>query len=235
MSCQTQLEIADRLKRVEERIAEALARSGRTGQRVRILAVTKTFSRAVADEALKAGLELFGENRVQEAEAKFNSPPFAAELHLIGHLQTNKVKKAAQLFHCIQSIDKLKTAEELNRAAEGLNKKLDILLQLNTSGEATKSGYPTQEALRRDLEAILKLKSLRLMGLMTIGPLTDDEKSIRSAFQRLKKLYNELVTERILPPNAILSMGMSGDFELAVEEGANLVRLGTALFGVREA
>lgn len=233
MSSQTEFEIADRLRLVQERIDQALARSGRSGEMVRILAVTKTFSRQVADEALRAGLKLFGENRVQEAYAKFSFPPFQAELHLIGHLQTNKVKKAAQLFQCIQSIDKLETAQELNRVAAGLNKKIDILLQLNTSGEATKSGYSSVEALCRDLEAILELKALRLKGLMTIGPLTDDKKSIRSAFRRLKKLYDKLVLERILPPHAILSMGMSGDFELAVEEGANLVRLGTALFGER--
>jgi pyridoxal phosphate enzyme (YggS family) len=227
--------IKNNLAAIREKIARHLERSGRQGEEVTIMAVTKGFPQSAAELARDAGLTLFGENRVQEAEEKFGALAFSGELHLIGHLQSNKAKKAAALFACVQSIDKYETALELNRQSAALGKKMPILLEVNTSGEASKSGYPDRAALLAGLDTILLLESLTIKGLMTVGPLTADEKAIRDSFVLLHKLFEEITTRYKIPSFTILSMGMSQDFTIAVEEGATLVRIGEALFGKRQA
>ena len=233
MATVTKEQITDNLRRIHERIRQSLERAGRPGDEVAVLAVTKGCGLETVDAAFGAGLRLFGENRVQEAHAKYAGPALPGELHLIGHLQTNKAGKAAALFDCVQSIDKLETAAALDRHLAGLGKKKRVLLQLNTSRETSKSGYADRDALLADLDKIRALAALEVAGLMTIGPLSDSQTDIRASFCRLKKLFDELAAAHAFAAPAILSMGMSGDFEAAVEEGATLVRIVTALFGER--
>ena len=209
-----------------------MIRAGRKEGETEIMAVTKTLPREAAELAAREGVKFLGENRVQEAEAKFcDGAP--AELHLIGHLQRNKAKKAAALVSCVQSIDKLETARELDRHAAALDKRISVLLQLNTSGEESKSGYRDRAALLADLEEISRLPALTVAGLMTIGPLYGDETSVRRAFSMLKTLFDEIRGSGQERDFTVLSMGMSQDLEAAVEEGSTLVRIGTALFGER--
>lgn len=234
--------IGERLAAVRGRIEEAARRSGRDARSVSLMAVTKGFRRQTVELALAAGLTLFGENRVQEAEEKFigiqggtERDPKVTELHLIGHLQRNKARTAAALFGCVQSIDKVETAVALDTRAAERGRVIDILLELNTSGEASKSGFDSRDELLAGLDAIRRLSSLRIRGLMTVGPLTDDERRVRDSFARLRSLYEELRAGAMIPSIDTLSMGMSGDFEAAIEEGSTLVRIGTALFGQRKA
>lgn len=222
-----------RLAAVREKIAESAARSGRGADCVRLMAVTKGFPVEVVKDAMAAGLALFGENRVQEAEQKFTGLPGAWELHLIGHLQRNKARAASGLFGCVQSIDKLETAQSLARCASERGSTIDVLLELNTSGEEAKSGYRGTSALLRDLEAVAALGGLRLRGLMTVGPLTEDPSRVRAAFAMLREAFGDCAGRLGSTGFDTLSMGMSGDYQIAIEEGATLVRLGTALFGER--
>jgi pyridoxal phosphate enzyme (YggS family) len=235
-------ELRGNLKGVEERIARAALGSGRTAAAVQLLAVTKNLPEHYVDLAWQAGIRLFGENRVQEAVAKYGSlraDQGAAtkerwaeiDLHLIGHLQRNKARPAAGLFGCVQSIDKLETAQALARVCQEAGRSMDILLELNTSEEPNKFGFSGEAALLDAAAAIRELTSLRLRGLMTVGPLTDDAGRVGRAFARLRTLYEQM--RRDLPDLDVLSMGMSGDFEIAIEEGATMVRLGTILFGPR--
>jgi len=223
--------VAANLAAVRSRIAEAARRAGRDPSTVRLMAVTKGFPRETVVEALEAGATLFGENRVQEAETKFTDLAGRCETHLIGHLQTNKAKAAAALFDCVQSIDSLHTAQALDARCAERGRTMDVLLELNTSGEASKSGFPGRDELAAGLEEVEKLPRLRVRGLMTVGPLTEDEGAIRAAFTRLRSAFEALAVGR--PGFDTLSMGMSSDFEIAIEEGATLVRVGTALFGPR--
>ena len=197
------------------------------------MAVTKTQPRAALAAALAAGLDLIGENRVQEAAAKLDPPLPQAEVHLIGHLQRNKALAAARLFHTVQSIDKLATAQALQRALASAERTMDVLLELNTSGEAAKHGFATADELRQALDAMAGLERLRVRGLMTMAMWSSDDGAVRGCFRMLRRLFEELAPDR--PGFDTLSMGMSGDFEIAVEEGATLVRLGTVLFGPRGA
>jgi len=241
--------LRDNLQRVREGIHRAAERSGRDGGSVELMAVTKTHPLATVRLAIEAGLELFGENRVQEAELKYallvseRSEPeqglaagqaAAFRLHLIGHLQRNKAKNAAALFGCVQSIDKPETAEALERACASAGRTLDILLELNTSGEESKFGFESEDELRRCLPGLAACEHLRLRGLMTVGPFTGDRERIRQAFARLYRLYRRLEEEHQFADFDTVSMGMSGDYEIAVEEGATMVRLGTVLFGPRQ-
>jgi hypothetical protein len=223
---------AESLAEVRFRIESAARLSGRAPAEVRLMAVTKGFPRAVVLEAIDAGLKLFGENRVQEAEAKFSELPEGNEVHLIGHLQTNKARLAAGLFTCVQSIDSAHTAVSLDLRCSERRTPIDILLELNTSGEPGKSGFRNRDELLVGLDTMRKLPWLHLRGLMTVGPLTSDPGRIRAAFSRLRSLFEEIRPSQ--PDFDTISMGMSGDFEIAVEEGATIVRLGTALFGHRE-
>lgn len=195
------------------------------------MAVTKGFPRELVAESLAAGVSLFGENRVQEAERKFAELSGRCEVHLIGHLQTNKARAAAGLFSCVQSIDSLHTAEALHARCAECDRSMDVLLELNTSGEESKSGFRGRNELLSCLDALGNLPRLRPRGLMTVGPLTDDPGKIRASFSRLRLLFEEISS--LSPIFDTISMGMSADFELAIEEGSTLVRVGTALFGPR--
>jgi pyridoxal phosphate enzyme (YggS family) len=221
------------LDTVRERIARAATRSGRDASEVRLMAVTKAHPFATVEAAARAGVRLFGENRVQEAVSKWMDAPSDWELHLIGHLQRNKAKTAAGLFHTVQSIDKKETAAELHRHCVSAGRACRILLEVNTSGESTKSGVRGREALLGLLESVRSYPGLEVLGLMTVGPLDPDMRVVRRSFSDLREMRDAC---RAVYPGlgrAVLSMGMSGDFEVAVEEGSTMVRLGTALFGPR--
>ena len=225
--------IASSVAEVQERISAAARRAGRDRSSIRLMAVTKGFPQQVVLDARAAGLSLFGENRVQEAEQKFFDQTAGLELHLIGHLQRNKARAASGLFACVQSIDKVDTAQALDARCEERGRSMDILLELNTSGEPSKSGFLSRQDLIDGLHTIGKLPHLRVRGLMTVGPLSDDVQRIRAAFASLRGVFEEIRAGGGLSFFDTLSMGMSGDFEIAIEEGATLVRVGTALFGSR--
>jgi hypothetical protein len=197
------------------------------------MAVTKTYDRDTVLAAYAGGLRVFGENRVGEAREKYVEMPDDLELHLIGHLQTNKAKDGARLFRWVDSIDSFHTAEALEKKLSGEEKTVDILLEINTSGEDSKNGYRSFDKALEEAEAILGLSRLRLRGLMTIGPLTEDRERTRRAFALLRDYFVKMQTVFPHLPIDTLSMGMSSDFEIAVEEGATLVRVGSALFGER--
>jgi pyridoxal phosphate enzyme (YggS family) len=201
------------------------------------MAVTKTQNPDSVRVAYEAGLRLFGENRVQEFAAKIDavSDLAGAEWHMIGHLQTNKATKTAELFSAVDSIDSLKLAERLNAAAGTLGKKLEVLLEINVGGEAAKSGTaPDSSALDEILKAAPRLEALAFRGLMTVPPFTEDPQGARPYFRKLRELRDSIAA-RNLPAITMdrLSMGMSHDFEVAIEEGSTCVRVGTAIFGER--
>ena len=198
-----------------------------------MVAVTKNRTAAEVEEALSCGIGTIGENRVQEAEAKMAEVDIPARWHLVGHLQTNKAKKAVALFDLVQSVDSMRVASALDAQAGKASRVLDVLVQVNTSGEERKSGVAPQclQALARKLAG---LPNLRIRGLMTIGALSADAEVVRSCFALLRELRDRLAAARIERVEMkYLSMGMSGDFELAITEGSNMVRLGSALFGPR--
>ena len=221
------------LPEVKDRIRNAAQKAGREPSEVRLMAVTKGFPREAVEAAIASGITLLGENRVQEAELKYAEIPGPYELHLIGHLQRNKARTASGLFSCVQSLDKIETAEALETRLAEQGKVMEVLLELNTSGEESKSGFRSREEMLSSLESLGHLPHLRLCGLMTVGPLTEDKDRVRRSFASLRKLFEEIRSGGSFPGFAVLSMGMSGDFEIAIEEGATIVRIGTALFGQR--
>ncbi|RPJ07777.1 MAG: YggS family pyridoxal phosphate-dependent enzyme [Spirochaetaceae bacterium] len=216
------------------RIGDACRESGRDPHSIRVMAVTKGHGEEAARAARHAGLTLFGENRVMEAREKYVRLRDGISLHLIGHLQRNKAKKAAGFFDCVESIDKLATAQVLEEIYAGYDRSLRIYCEVNTSGEPTKSGFAGREDLFRTLEKILLLPHISVAGLMTVGPLSPDTDTVRRAFMSLKNLYDEIRASWKIHDFTELSMGMSGDYPLAVECGATVVRIGTALFGSRQ-
>jgi pyridoxal phosphate enzyme (YggS family) len=218
---------------VYARMEAAARRAGRQSSEVRLMAVSKGFPRETVQAALSSGLTLFGENRVQEAEEKFIELTAVCELHLIGHLQRNKSRTAAATFSCVQSIDRIETAAALDTRCAEFGSVMDVLLEMNTSGEQSKSGFLTRDELLRGLDVIGRFSHLRVKGLMTVGPLCDDNARIRAAFSLLRSLFEEIRSSGVNGFDT-LSMGMSGDFEAAIEEGSTLVRIGTALFGPRQ-
>jgi len=221
------------LEAVCQKILEAEKKSGRK-QGVQIVAVTKNVSIESIQEAIEAGLSTLGENRLQEALPKIEALGKKASWRMIGHLQKNKVKKAVEFFDVIDSVDSFELASEISKAAQSRNRQMPILLEVNTSGEASKYGFPP-EKLTAEAEKIAGLEHLSVDGLMTVGPLTEDEKKQRVAFVQLRRLFEEIEQRQIFGPLfRHLSMGMSADYPVAVEEGSTMVRLGTALFGPRE-
>ncbi len=200
------------------------------------MAVSKTHPASTIREAAAAGLMLFGENRVQEFEAKRAELPGGIEVHLIGHLQSNKAAKAAGIFSAIDTVDSLRLLERLNDAREQSARPLPVLLEIKLSEEEAKAGFaPGSPELRQALERASGLQQVRVRGLMTIAPLDENPETARVCFRRLRNLRDELARQYQRIELQELSMGMSGDFEIAIEEGSTLVRIGTALFGVREA
>jgi PLP dependent protein len=222
---------AENLAAIHERIAQACARAGRDPASVQLLAVSKGMPPEAIRAAVDAGQQFFGENKVQEAKAKIPECPGRARWQMIGHLQSNKCRDAVQLFEMVQSVDSLPLAQELNKWADKLSKRLPILLEVNVAGEATKFGFQP-DAVLEHLDAINALLRLEVHGLMTIAPWTPEPEKVRPAFRRLREL-KEACEGKLGAPLPHLSMGMSGDFEVAIEEGATIVRIGTALFGPR--
>ncbi|MGC2553764.1 MAG: YggS family pyridoxal phosphate-dependent enzyme [Candidatus Sulfotelmatobacter sp.] len=231
------MSVAASIASIQQRIAIAARRAGRNSDEVALMAVTKTQPPERIREAYEAGQRLFGENRVQDFAAKTGTLRDLqnAEWHMIGHLQTNKAAKTAELFRAVDSVDSLKLAETLDAAARKLDQKLDMLIEINVGGEAAKSGVaPDSPALEELLLAAPRLEALVFRGLMTVPPFTDDPEGARPYFRKLREL-RDAIAARGLPAVAMqqLSMGMSHDFEVAIEEGSTCVRLGTAIFGER--
>jgi len=226
-------DIEKNINDIRNKIDKAAKKAGRSGKDVQLMAVSKTKTREQVEAAYRAGLRLFGENRVQEAYEKYEGFHSDASLHLIGHLQSNKAKQAVEIACCVQSIDKLKTARELEKRCAAVDKQMDIYMEFNTSGEDSKSGYLSKDAMYADMEQIASFPHLHIKGLMTIGPFTDDIDAVRRAFALLKSYYEESKERFPEMPIDQLSMGMTSDYEIAVEEGSTMVRIGTALFGSR--
>lgn len=202
---------------------------------MKLMAVSKTHPASAIREAVAAGVKLFGENRVQEFDAKRGDLPEGIEIRLIGHLQSNKVAKAAGIFSGVDTVDSLKLLERLDSAAKQLEKKLPVLLEIKLSGELTKTGFDAiGDELQQALERAADLQYAMVRGLMTVAPLDDDLEAVRKCFRQLRELRDELARRHPRIDLRELSMGMSGDFEIAIEEGSTLVRIGTALFGARE-
>ena len=228
------MSIRENLDQVRERVASAARRAGRSPGEIALMAVSKTFPAATVREAYQAGQRLFGENRVQEFAAKHEDVRDlpGAEFHLIGHLQSNKVGKAAELFQAVDSVDSLRLAEKLAAAAAG--KKLVVLVEVNVGGEEQKSGVPLDSALEL-IEGVARFGPLDLRGLMTVPPFSADPEGARPCFRKLRELRDAAAKQFPNVNLSTLSMGMSHDFEVAIEEGSTCVRVGTAIFGARPA
>jgi len=224
-------DIAENLERVRKQIVAASKKSGRNVDDLELVAISKTHDAVKVREAIEAGQTLFGESRVQEARVKIPELPSNLRWHFVGHLQKNKIRHALPLFELIHSVDSLALAQDINRIAEedGLHPR--VLLEVNVAGEGSKFGF-TPEKLREDLENLLALPRLSILGLMTIPPIADEAEASRKYFVELRELRDRLQTEFHVDL-AQLSMGMTQDFAIAVEEGATLVRVGTAIFGER--
>jgi len=224
--------IPSNLSLARERIARAAERSGRAASEIALIAVSKTFPAEAIRAAFEAGQRDFGENRVQEFESKREKlADLPARWRLIGHLQSNKARRAAHLFHSVDSLDSLDLARRLDAAAQGEGKRLAVLIEVHLSAESSKTGV-SESDFPALAEAVLALPHLDLRGLMAIPPFFDDPQRARPHFRRLRKLRDDL-SRRLARPLPALSMGMSHDFEVAIEEGSSEVRLGTAIFGQR--
>ncbi|MBT3634730.1 MAG: YggS family pyridoxal phosphate-dependent enzyme [Candidatus Marinimicrobia bacterium] len=207
--------------------------SGRKQSDITVIAVTKAFPVSLMNSAYEAGFSVLGESRVQETEKKL--PKFKyleqSELHLIGHLQSNKVKKAVEIYDVIQSVDSIKIAGKINRIAAFAGKNQKVFLQVNTGNDPAKYGFLKDDALAA-LSTIIELENISLLGIMVVAPLTNDEKNLRKVFSETRMLRDK-IRDKFCPTCKMLSMGMSGDFSIAIEEGATHVRIGSALFGER--
>jgi len=227
--------IVENLASLKRRVADACARAGRSRSDITLVAVTKTRTPAEVDEVIKAGITHIGENRVQEALTKKPQVTLPATWHLIGSLQTNKAKRALELFDYIQSVDSLRLAAELQNRCEQLGKRANTLIEVNTSGETSKHGV-APDAVPDLVAGLLRLDRLQLDGLMTIGPglAMENPEASRPCFRALRSLAEDC-RQRFSVPLPHLSMGMSSDFEVGIEEGATMIRIGTAIFGPRPA
>jgi PLP dependent protein len=228
--------LQENVLRVRERVAAAARRAGRQAEEITLIGVSKTHPAATVREAFLAGIRHFGENRVQEWEGKCGGvEDLGATWHLVGHLQSNKAARAVRLFHCVDSVDDFALAQRLDKARHdlGVEERMRVLIEVRFAEEETKSGVGAAE-LSSLVEKVVMLPRLELMGLMCIPPFVEDPEQARPYFRRLRELRDELARQvgRELP---VLSMGMSHDFETAIEEGATEVRVGTALFGARPA
>ena len=227
------MDLSANLSSVRERIAAACARAGREPATVELMAVSKGRPAETVRRAAELGLALFGENRVQEAKQKIGLCPGRLRWHLIGHLQSNKCRDAVHFFETIQSVDSVALAREINKWAEKSAKTMRVLIEVNVAGESSKFGYAPEKVLG-ELKEINALPKIEVGGLMTVAPWTTEAEKVRPVFRRLRELKAEC--EHLLgAPLPHLSMGMSGDFEVAVEEGATMIRLGSALLGQRAA
>ena len=221
----------DRLQKIQARVVAACERAGRSASEVSLMAVSKGHPPSAIRELVDLGQVLFGESKVQEAKLKMGQCPGSAQWQMIGHLQTNKVRDAVRLFSMIQSVDSLRLAEEIQSAADKASKTVRILLEVNVAGESSKFGYPPERALE-ELMTLNALPRLEIHGLMTIAPWSPTPERARAVFRKLAELKRRC-EDRLGAPLPVLSMGMSGDFEVGIEEGATLIRVGTLLFGER--
>lgn len=229
-------QLGARLARIRAQIEAAALKCGRSPQDVTLIAISKTHPASLVREAIELGATDIGENRVQEAEQKINEVGrYAARWHLVGHLQANKARRAVQLFDVIHSLDSLELARRLNRmCGEEGREKLPLLVQVDLGHEDTKSGIDESE-LREFIEGLKVLERVQLIGLMTLPPFFDDPEQARPFFRRLRELRDELRAQGVFgDQKGELSMGMTHDFQVAIEEGATMVRVGTAIFGQRE-
>jgi PLP dependent protein len=227
------MDLTANLETIQQRIRAACERVARQPSSVTMLAVTKTHPPETIRAAVELGLNFFGENKIQEAKAKIPNCPSRCRWHFIGHLQSNKVRDAVELFEMIQSVDSLHLAQEISKRAEQVGKAMPILLEVNVAGEGTKFGYSPEKVLA-ELNTINALPKIEIHGLMAVPPWTPIAENSRPHFRKLRELKERC--EQILgAPLPQLSMGMSGDFEVAIEEGSTIVRVGTALFGERRA
>ncbi|MGB2803592.1 MAG: YggS family pyridoxal phosphate-dependent enzyme [Candidatus Zixiibacteriota bacterium] len=225
--------IEENVKSVWSLIDKAAQASGREGEKVELVAVSKTVEPERVNEAIRCGIDIIGENRVQEAEGKFKEITEPVIKHLVGHLQTNKAKKAVELFDFIQSVDSERIAKEISRRALDKGKVMDVLVEVNTSAEETKFGVEPDQALPL-IETISRLEGIKIKGLMTIGLFSDNPEDTRPCFKRLKTFFEEVKSANVPGVEMkYLSMGMTSDFEVAIEEGSNMVRVGTGIFGAR--
>jgi pyridoxal phosphate enzyme (YggS family) len=227
------MDVAENIRRVREVIAEAAGRSGRSPSDVRLTAVTKTVDDDRIAAAVRAHVDIIGENYVQEAKRKLETMGKACEWHLIGRLQTNKAKYAVRLFDMIHSLDRLELAAEIDRRAREAGLVMKVLIEINVAGEETKSGVPIMDAVKL-VRAVAPLQNLSIRGLMTMPPWFDDPEEARPCFRALRELRDRIAAEGIPRVEMQeLSMGMTGDYGVAVEEGATIVRIGRGIFGER--
>ena len=229
------IQVEENIIRLKEEVSGTCQKLGRDPSEIVLVAVTKLASRELIQQAMDAGITDVGENKVQEAVKKYQglkSPLGPLKRHMIGHLQTNKVKQALKIFDLVQSVDSLKLARELEKELQRLNRSLDILIQVNTSSEKQKFGVDQSQALGL-IQELGQFKNLKVMGLMTMAPLTEEEGAIGRCFRDLKKLHDQVQREFEGSPHIqmkFLSMGMSGDYRIALQEGSNMIRIGRAIF-----
>ena len=228
------INISDNINTIKRRIVSAAVKCGRDPDSIKLLAVTKTISTEYIMKALAAGITMFGENYVQEAKDKIAVIGSRAGWHMIGHLQTNKAKYAVKLFDYVHSVDRLELAQELDRRAGLINRKLNVLIEVNVSGEESKSGIPADDAPAL-IKQIAGLENLAVRGLMTMAPYSNNPENARPYFSTLRNLRDNISRHQISGIQMEeLSMGMTDDFEVAIEEGATIVRIGRAIFGQRK-
>jgi len=223
--------IKNNLEIINEKIKKAALKVNRNSQEIKLVAVTKTATIEQIKEAIIAGVKIIGENKVQEAKEKYQILTADIEWHLVGHLQTNKVKYAIEIFDCIHSVDSIKLAEEIDKRSLQFGKITNVLVEVNVSGEETKYGIKPEE-VEPFLKEISEFSRIRVRGLMTIAPITEDKEEVRPYFRKLRELSKEIKSKNIKNVKMdCLSMGMTEDFEVAIEEGANMVRIGRGIFG----
>jgi pyridoxal phosphate enzyme (YggS family) len=227
-------DITANINKIKQRIAAAAARCNRAPDAIKLLAVTKTVPLPAIEQAIEAGITALGENYVQEAKEKIAVIGQRVSWHMIGHLQTNKAKYTVNLFDYIHSVDRLELAAEINKRARLIDRKINILIEINVSGEKTKNGITTSETIEL-IKNVSMLESVSVKGLMTMAPYSTNPENSRPYFSELRNLRNKIISEGITNIQMEeLSMGMTDDFEIAIEEGATIVRIGRAIFGQRK-
>jgi pyridoxal phosphate enzyme (YggS family) len=228
------INISDNINTIKQRIVSAAVKCGRDPNSIKLLAVTKTIPTEYIIKAIDAGITMLGENYVQEAKEKITMLGQRAQWHMIGHLQTNKAKYAVNLFDYIHSVDRIELAQELNKRARLIGRKINILIEVNVSGEKTKNGIPATTAIDL-IKATSKLENISVQGLMTMAPYSDNPEHARPYFAGLRNLRNNIISAGIAGVKMEeLSMGMTDDFEMAIEEGTTIIRIGRAIFGERK-
>ncbi len=225
--------IKNNLEIINKKIKKAALKVNRNPEEIKLVTVTKTATTEQIEEAINAGIKIIGENRVQDAKKKYQIITAEVEWHLIGHLQTNKAKYAVEIFNCIHSVDSIKLAQEIDKRSLQFGKIMDVLVEVNVSGEETKYGIKSEE-VETFLKEISEFPRIRIRGLMTIAPIVEEKEEVRPYFRKLKELSEKIKSKNIENIKMdYLSMGMTEDFEIAIEEGANMVRIGRGIFGFR--